>query len=169
VGISVRQDGADAAIELNGGGIKFTNATASGNANTLDDYEEGTWTPTLHDAVSAGNAASLTGTGSYTKVGNLVTVTAQLLNIDTTGMTGGNAFYAGGLPFTAGSGARSVGSVQFERVAYQAGTYCNSAGVINTSRVAFIENVTGASIGQPSVSDITSTTGDIWFTLAYYV
>jgi hypothetical protein len=165
----IDQNGAAPAIEVDGGGIKFTNATASGNANTLDDYEEGTWTPTLHDAATAGNAASLTGTASYTKVGNLVTVTAQLLNIDTTGMTGGNAFYAGGLPFTAGAGARAVGPVQFERVAYQAGTYCTANTLASSSRVAFIENVTGTSIGQPSVSDITSTTGDIWFTLAYYV
>jgi len=60
-------------INLTGGQITFpaTQSTSS-NANTLDDYEEGTWTP-----VFASASGSITGGskyGSYTKVGNLVSV-----------------------------------------------------------------------------------------------
>ena len=66
----------------NGTGITFP-ATQSGssNANTLDDYEEGTWTPQL----TFGNAnVGMTGTfsGRYTKIGSVVTlnVFVQLSN-----------------------------------------------------------------------------------------
>jgi hypothetical protein len=44
--------------------------SASGGANTLDDYEEGTWTPT--DVSGASLTASATAYGKYTKIGNVV-------------------------------------------------------------------------------------------------
>jgi hypothetical protein len=53
-----------------GSGITFpATQSASSDANTLDDYEEGTWTPT------DGSGAGLTftaGLGSYTKIGRMV-------------------------------------------------------------------------------------------------
>jgi hypothetical protein len=62
-----------ATASASGAGVTFpaTQSTSS-NANTLDDYEEGTWTP-----VFASASGSITGGskyGSYTKVGNLVSV-----------------------------------------------------------------------------------------------
>ena len=56
-----------------GGGLKM-DGLASSDANTLDDYEEGTWTCTL---VPASGSITLLGgwtLGSYVKVGRLVTV-----------------------------------------------------------------------------------------------
>jgi len=51
-------------------GITFpATAVASADANTLDDYEEGTWTPTMPYATAYG-----TQTGKYVKIGNLVNV-----------------------------------------------------------------------------------------------
>jgi hypothetical protein len=49
--------------------------SASTDANTLDDYEEGTWTPVLADAGSGGNTFTMVvQNGLYTKIGNVVTV-----------------------------------------------------------------------------------------------
>ena len=77
----------------------------TGSANHLDDYEEGTWTPVVADAATGGNTATYTtNVGRYRKVGNMITVSVKLVDIDTTGMTAGNAMYIRGLPFTAGSG-----------------------------------------------------------------
>jgi hypothetical protein len=58
-----------------GAGIAFpATQVASSNANTLDDYEEGTWTPSL--SFTGGGSVTYTArTGQYTKVGNLVSVT----------------------------------------------------------------------------------------------
>jgi len=52
-------------------GILFDTDTA--DVNTLDDYEEGTWTPSLFTAT-----AHQTQAGYYTKVGRLVTWTLRL-------------------------------------------------------------------------------------------
>jgi hypothetical protein len=62
-----------ASTSANGVGITFpATQSASSDANTLDDYEEGTWTP----AFSAGGitGTSITYSGTYTKVGRVVTV-----------------------------------------------------------------------------------------------
>ena len=45
----------------------------TGTANHLDDYEEGTWTPVLGGGWTT-NSGTWAATGSYTKIGNLVTV-----------------------------------------------------------------------------------------------
>lgn len=56
-----------------GAGITFPAAqSASSDANTLDDYEEGTWTPTI--TAASGTYTTVTASGSYIKVGNAVTV-----------------------------------------------------------------------------------------------
>ena len=66
----------------------------------LDDYEEGTFTPVLGDALTGGNSASSgIETGIYTKIGRQVTCKIELVNINTTGMTGGNVLWIKGLPF----------------------------------------------------------------------
>jgi hypothetical protein len=59
-----------------GTGIAFPAAfSGSSDVNTLDDYEEGTWTPT--DASGAG-LAFVTSSGYYTKVGRVVTASAEV-------------------------------------------------------------------------------------------
>lgn len=69
----------------------------SAGANDLDDYEEGAWTPTL---VGTGCTFSYAGQwGKYTKVGNLVTISASVA-LNTTGNTlAANALTISGLPF----------------------------------------------------------------------
>jgi hypothetical protein len=64
----------NATPSTSGAGITFpATQSASTNANTLDDYEEGTWTPNL-----GGTATYTSQTGYYTKIGNQVTITADL-------------------------------------------------------------------------------------------
>lgn len=78
-GIRFRMNGTDevaidgSTLSLSGlQGIKFqATQNASSDANTLDDYEEGTWTPTFD--TSGGNTFTQSGTGIYTKIGRNVT------------------------------------------------------------------------------------------------
>ena len=80
-------------------GITFpATAVAASDANTLDDYEEGTWTGT--DASGAGLDITVTD-GKYTKIGRLVYVNAAYIGYPVTASTANAAI--GGLPFTAGS------------------------------------------------------------------
>jgi hypothetical protein len=79
-------------------GITFpATQVASSDANTLDDYEEGTWVGTLKGSISDPTIA-VTSTGSYTKVGRLVTVTIRYINVLTTGASGDVTIT--GLPFS---------------------------------------------------------------------
>jgi hypothetical protein len=56
-----------------GSGITFpATQSVSSNANTLDDYEEGTWTPNQGSGLTVVGAFS--SVGRYTKIGNVVTV-----------------------------------------------------------------------------------------------
>jgi hypothetical protein len=80
-----------------GKGIDFS-ATSDGGGMTselLDDYEEGTFTPT---AFVGTTALSVSGnTGTYTKVGNTVFFSCRL---DSITKSGTGAFSIGGLPYT---------------------------------------------------------------------
>lgn len=124
------------------GQIKFpATQNASTDANTLDDYEEGTWTPVLRDA-SAGNAATTTqSAGFYTKVGNLVHVRARLVGINTTGLTAGTQLYISGLPYGTNSAATQDHIVQVVRVnTSSAGNSGYGAAANNTTALALSNN-----------------------------
>ena len=78
-------------------GIIFGSDTAGDNV--LDDYEEGTWTPTTNNWTVS---QSTSNQGRYTKIGNLVQISwNQSLTAVNGGYTGsGSGAYIGGLPFT---------------------------------------------------------------------
>ena len=78
-----------------GGGIALG---GTGDANTLDDYEEGTWTPS-YTASTTGSVSYGSRGGTYTKVGNLVNAWFSLVNFTTTGSWAGDIKITG-LPFT---------------------------------------------------------------------
>jgi hypothetical protein len=81
------------------GGIQFNGDTAA--ANALDDYEEGTWTPTLtlsSTQFTAVNYNSWTK-GYYRKIGSLVHVQGVLITNDIDAGPGAGAVRIGGLPF----------------------------------------------------------------------
>jgi hypothetical protein len=79
----------------------------TGSANKLDDYEEGTFTPTAYGASTAGTTTYATQTGSYTKVGDTVNVD---IYISWTAMTGTGNLRIGGLPFTSSSASNYFAS-----------------------------------------------------------
>jgi len=95
-----------------GAGISFpATQSASSDANTLDDYEEGTWTPIV--GVGFTGVTYSSQHGWYTKVGRSVVIsgrvnfsgTANFNNISITNMPftmatlGGGAYGGGGIPY----------------------------------------------------------------------
>ncbi len=79
------------------GGITFNGDTAQ--ANALDDYEEGTFTPTLASNFTGGYVYRV---GTYTKVGNIVQFS---IYIAISSSNGSGSLIVEGLPFASGSGA----------------------------------------------------------------
>jgi hypothetical protein len=88
-----------------GAGITFPAAvSASSDANTLDDYEEGTWTPTVTSV--SGSITAYTATGAYTRIGRMVQVSITIV-VTTVGTASGGAVTS--LPFALGSGTAMTG------------------------------------------------------------
>jgi len=71
----------------------------SANANTLDDYEEGTWTPTLMFALATTGITYSNQLGRYTKIGRTVIATGNIM-LSSKGTAAGAA-QIGNLPFIA--------------------------------------------------------------------
>jgi hypothetical protein len=98
------------APSTDGTGVKFpaTQVSAS-DANTLDDYEEGTYTPT--DASGAGLTFAGSSGATYVKIGKFVTVNIVV----TYPSTSSTSLARISLPFTTSSGvgfsAQAAGSV----------------------------------------------------------
>jgi hypothetical protein len=108
-------------IPSDAAGIQFpATQAASSNANTLDDYEEGTFTPTVQGVTSAGTASYSVQVGSYTKIGNLVSVNIYLTYSSGTG-TG--QLRIAGLPFTSAGSLLPVASVYLDNIAVTAAHY----------------------------------------------
>ena len=82
-----------------GSGVTFpATQSDSTNANTLDDYEEGTWTPTQGSNLTVVGAFS--SNGVYTKIGRSIVVIGRVKGDTSVAVATANAVMAGGLPFT---------------------------------------------------------------------
>jgi hypothetical protein len=89
-----------ASVSANGVGITFpATQSASSNANTLDDYEEGTWTPNSTGITVVGTFSS---SGVYTKVGRMITVVANFQATTSVAVAAGAGFSTN-LPFPCGN------------------------------------------------------------------
>jgi len=90
----------NATPSASGAGITFpATQSVSTDANTLDDYEEGTWTPVPTSLTVVGTP---TYTGTYVKVGNIVSIWCKLSDTTSVASTA-NTTYISGLPFTVGT------------------------------------------------------------------
>ena len=97
-------------INLTGGQITFpATAVPSANANTLDDYEEGSWTPRLTGTGGGDYTPGGVNAARYVKVGRVVFATCTLSWAARVTPYSGSLMVAG-LPFACGSN-RAVGSI----------------------------------------------------------
>ena len=144
-----------------GAGITFPAAqSASSDANTLDDYEEGTWTATLKGSTTD-PTTPVTATGSYTKIGRQVTVRCQFTGITTTGAAG--AVTVTGLPFSVG--ATGIGAVMLSdfNLGGGNGPVCYGAGTT-------VEFYTARDLNSWNLVTHSAGAGRyLWFSLTYFV
>ena len=105
--------GLGGATPSSGTGITFpATQSASSDANTLDDYEEGTWTPVLKFGGATTGITYSTQNGSYIKVGKNVFITLYILLSSKGSATG--AVSITGLPFSNAFSPAVVGSCGFD-------------------------------------------------------
>jgi hypothetical protein len=127
------------------GQIKFpATQNASTDANTLDDYEEGTWTPNQGSGLTLVGAFSSSGT--YTKIGRMVFVTGQF-NGGTSVAIPATDIICTNLPFT---------------------TAVKSLGALNTGTIVQPGTVTLFS-GTSIYGSTTSAASNIYFSILYSI
>lgn len=137
-----------ATASASGAGISFpATQSASSNANTLDDYEEGTFTSTIIGLTSAGTGTYGAQNGKYTKIGNVVTFS---VDINWTAHTGTGNMAIAGLPFTAApiSFQRYPNSNYNQNISLSANNYMVTYVSDNSTRVTLAQLPTGG--GAPS-------------------
>jgi hypothetical protein len=126
------------------GQIKFpASQNSSANANTLDDYEEGTWTPTDQ------SGASLSFTvynAVYTKVGRLVEIQAAIYYPSTVSSASAKI---GGLPFNAADGDDNTGGICLSAT----NVNLNFTGLVaRNNNQFFLETIAGSSVINANMS-----------------
>jgi hypothetical protein len=152
-----------------GAGITFpATASDSTSANTLDDYEEGDWTPTItFGGGSTGITYNTTFTGAtYTKIGNRVCISGYIL-MTNKGSSTGDAKVSN-LPFVSQSGNTKY-----------AGCFVGEFGITfanqfwgriapNTSSIDLFETTT-LGVGTTITNSDFSNTSEIYFSATYTV
>ena len=81
----------------NGKGIDFSATSGTGTSELFDDYEEGTWYPTITNGTSTVTSTNLC---QYVKVGGMVFASVVAYNVNLSSLSGNLSL--GGLPFTVG-------------------------------------------------------------------
>jgi hypothetical protein len=128
---STRSVALNGAVPQTGTGITFpATQSASSDANTLDDYEEGSWTPNQGGGLTVVGAFSSTGT--YTKIGRQVTIQGTFTGATSIAISAGAGVLCTNIPFSsvpaftgvAGNAAltTSVGVTCSAAVLYSLGT-----------------------------------------------
>ena len=150
-------------------GISFpATQSAQSDANTLDDYEEGTWTPTIGASTTLPTSVTyVTQTGRYTKIGRMVSIQGRLQISAISGGVGN--FAINGLPFANSANIVGAGLSWFSNVNLSSGY--TTAGLYFAGNDAFLslaESGDNVGVNQLSIGTI-GATFDIAFSFTYIV
>ena len=162
--------GIKGATPSSGSGITFpATQSASSNANTLDDYEEGTWTPTIGASTDPSGIAYSIQNGGYTKIGNVVYIRFRV-GFSFTVATGSGALEIRGLPFTSQNGVIHPKSTpQEDNITFTGFTYLDMGTVSNTTTIGLGKNRSGSTAAGVAIGDCAFSGVDVNGGLFYFV
>jgi hypothetical protein len=152
------------ATNANGVGITFpATQSASTNANTLDDYEEGTWSPTVFIGATEVTSYHFQH-GKYTKIGRMVYANCWF-RVNVKGAATGSVSIQG-LPFNLGNtnGDFTAGTIgyQDEMLLSSAPMYCYGVG--NSAKVNLVY---ASATSSTDVSQANLNNGQIMMQISY--
>ena len=152
-------------------GVQFpATQVPSADANTLDDYEEGSWTPTIYGSSTAGTYTPSSTRSYYTKIGNQVTIYA---GIAFSAASGGSGYaIIGGLPFAYKALTSAIGPVFTSNYNFTSSTPASitigSTTSASGTTLYIAESIDNAGTNDAPISGI-STSTVMYFTLTYTV
>lgn len=117
-------------VELVKGQLKFpSTANPSADANTIDDFEKGTWTPVLQGTTTAGVGTYTAQVGDYAKVSKFVWISCTT---DHTAHTGTGNLQIAGVPFATTSQTPPL-PMELHNIGYTAGS--TPMGILSASLI----------------------------------
>jgi len=141
----------------NGGVLQISNGitfpasqSACSDVNTLDDYEEGTFTPTITGATTAGTTTYTDQIGLYTKIGRQVSVN---IDVRASAATGTGFILIGGLPFVNNASSFSIGTLMVGNFNWSGGTYLVPFIGVGTNIIHLFTNADDTDYAQQSISN----------------
>lgn len=157
---------------LTGGQLAFpATQNASADANTLDDYEEGTWTPSVEDSSNNPSESQTYSAqlGWYIKIGRVVIVWGNVTMTSLGTLTTTQNCRIAGLPFTSDSTANFFGGMWFTQASGMAITAGQSVvGIVNNNATRMFTRLWDATTGTTDLllSELTAS-GSFAFAGAY--
>lgn len=157
---------ANTPLQLTGGQIKFpATQIASGDANTLDDYEEGSFTPTI--TIGLTGITYTSQLGRYTKIGNVVTFTIRISMSSST--RNGFILTFGNLPFT----SKNTSGINLGSVSWAYANIVTGSTTVNVPTLYIGGNLTTCECyktdGNPFTgSDLSGITPDLYIGGSYF-
>ena len=139
--------------------------SASTDANTLDDYEEGTFTPTI--TIGLTGITYTAQNARYTKIGNVVTFTLRISMSNST--RNGFILTFGGLPFT----SKNIAGLNIGSVSWAYTNFVTNSTTINVPTLYIGGNLTTCECyktdGNPFTgSDLSAATPDLYIGGSYF-
>jgi len=158
---------------IGGGQIVFPAAqSASTDVNTLDDYEEGTWTPVLTFATPGNlNVVYSVQVGRYIKIGRMVTLVGQVTTSTFTHTTASGDCNITGAPFAAVNvtDINATGPLTWGGITKASYTNAVIRIVANTSVLSVAMSGSGQGVSIVGTGDMpTGGTVGLGFTLTYF-
>jgi len=147
------------------GGVVFGDAGGTGTAtsNSLDSYEEGTWTPAYDTTNSDATVAYQNQRGRYVKIGNFVSIT-WYLEFGTVTSAGTGSVKVTGVPFQAETDNDSRGVDTFYNIDWDSATYNHPVSFLPsaaTSALQFLLTRDSGAWAVASTTNMTVSTNDI--------
>jgi len=149
-------------VVASGHGIDFSATSGSGTSELLDDYEEGTWSPSVSNATFSSIAAY------YLKIGRMCTVWFRISGGGS--YNGSNTVGVSNLPFTASSsGTHMVGSSEYYKIDFARDYTSHCTPYINngTSTIYWLRNASSGGSGNYLTANLFHSGAAITTTLTY--
>lgn len=146
-------------------GITFpATQAASSNANTLDDYEEGTFTPYIIGMTVTGTGTYTFQNGFYTKIGNQVIFQ---LSLGWSAHTGSGVMRLDGLPFTTMSNTEQTCSMISNGMSSAANTVVRAIIDNNTTQIRFFNQL--ISTGTYTATNLDTSVATVFISGVYRI
>lgn len=146
------------ALTLSNGQIVFpATQVPSAGANTLDDYEEGTWTPVLTFITPGDLSVVYTNqTGFYTKIGRFVQISFVVETSTFTHTTASGACQVTGLPFAPGTSVVTEGNLGWGGITKANFTHCMPQLAAASTAVTIVACGSGQALSNVMSTDMPS-------------